>query len=97
MNIAKHVKPIVEGFVNFWQQEAESKKRKLQNKDGDGDGDEDEDEDEDGSPLPLYQDDDRFAPKAKKRKVYEDDLVRFVPWSEGECFINIILSTTSAN
>ncbi|KAF9070982.1 hypothetical protein BDP27DRAFT_1362213 [Rhodocollybia butyracea] len=65
MTIASHVRPIVEDFVLFWQQEAEAKKAEAV-------GDEDED------PLPLYAD----ADSAGRRRVFEEDLVRFVKWDE---------------
>jgi ABC-type glycerol-3-phosphate transport system substrate-binding protein len=67
MHIAKHVKPIIEDFVQFWQQEAEAKKAELE-------GD---------YHLPLYADDEDEDEVKKKRQVFEEDLVRFVAWDEG--------------
>jgi hypothetical protein len=68
MNIAQHVKPIVKDFVDFWQQDAAAKKAELP--------------DDEATALPLYarSDDDN---EHRKRRVYEEDLVRFVPWGEG--------------
>lgn len=71
MNIAKHVRPIVQDFVRFWQQQAEGKKRQLA------------DEADEVDDTPLYTDDDDYDDKQKKRQVFEEDLVRFVAWDEG--------------
>lgn len=73
MNIAKYVKPIVKDFVQYWQQEAEAKKAELA-------GDHQ-------YARPLYSDDDDYD--ARKNRVFQQDLVRFVPWNEG---ISLVLS-----
>ncbi|KAF9073003.1 hypothetical protein BDP27DRAFT_1360507 [Rhodocollybia butyracea] len=66
MSIAQHVKPIIQDFMKFWQQEAEGKKAKLALSEG----------------LSLYANDNDYNAKKNLAPIHEEDLVRFVAWDK---------------
>ncbi|KAJ3816205.1 hypothetical protein F5880DRAFT_1619635 [Lentinula raphanica] len=71
-----HLKFIVKRYIRFWQQEAKAKKAEATRPrdasalfdDGDDNDEDDNDEDE----------------TSNEQKIFEEDLVRFVPWDDNE-------------